>query len=173
MAIGLHDATCAGFIRTLGAMEGFLGRGLAHCQDNDIDPAEILKTRLHGDMLPLRYQVQAAVHHAVGAIEGCKAGVFTPPDWDAAATFAMLQAIVADARAALQALDRAEVDALAGRDMVFRMGDRIMPFTAEGFLLSFSVPNFHFHATTAYDILRSKGVPLGKRDYLGRLTIKA
>jgi hypothetical protein len=173
MTIGLYDATCAAFIQTLGAMEGFLGRGLAHCQDNNIDPAEIVETRLYGDMLPFRYQVQAAVNHAVGALEGCKVGLFTPPYGDATATYAVLQATVADAGAALKAMDPTEVNALVGRDVVFKLGDRAMPFTAEGFLLSFSLPNFHFHATTAYDILRSKGVPLGKRDYLGRLKLKA
>ena len=65
------------------------------------------------------------------------------------------------------------MDALAGRDVIFQMRDRKVPFTAENFLLSFSLPNFYFHATTAYDILRTKGVPLGKRDFLGRMRIKA
>jgi hypothetical protein len=57
--------------------------------------------------------------------------------------------------------------------VAFQFRDFKMPFVAEGFLLSFSLPNFHFHATTAYDILRSKGVPLGKRDYLGKLRLKS
>jgi hypothetical protein len=79
--------------------------------------------------------------------------------------------VVADAREALAALKPDDVNALEGRDVaLFR--DLKMPFVAEGFLLSFSLPNFHFHATTAYDILRSKGVPLGKRDYLGQLRLK-
>jgi hypothetical protein len=65
------------------------------------------------------------------------------------------------------------VNALEGQDVVFQFRDTKMPFVAEGFLLSFLLPNFHFHATTAYDILRSKGVPLGKRDYLGRLRLKS
>ena len=62
--------------------------------------------------------------------------------------------------------------ALAGRDVAFQFGERKLPFTAEEFLMSFSLPNFFFHATTAYDILRHKGVPLGKRDFMGRLRIK-
>ncbi len=65
-----------------------------------------------------------------------------------------------------------EVNALEGNSVIFNLGDRQMPFTGEGFLLTFSLPNFHFHATTAYDILRSKGVPLGKRDYMGRIRLK-
>ena len=65
-----------------------------------------------------------------------------------------------------------EVNALEGRDMVFQFGERKMPFTVEGFLMSFSMPNLHFHATTGYDILRTRGVPLGKRDYMGPLRLK-
>ena len=59
------------------------------------------------------------------------------------------------------------------KDVVFALGDHKLPFTAEGFLMSFSLPNFYFHATTAYDILRTNGVPLGKRDFMGRLNMKA
>ena len=65
-----------------------------------------------------------------------------------------------------------EINALEGRDMLFQMRDFKIPFTAEGFLLSFSLPNLHFHATTAYDILRTRGAPLGKRDYLGAMRVK-
>ena len=65
------------------------------------------------------------------------------------------------------------IDALEGAEVVFEFRDTRLPFTAEQFFLSFSLPNFYFHATTAYDILRSRGVPLGKRDYLGRLRMKA
>ena len=87
--------------------------------------------------------------------------------------FAGLQKQVSEAREELQKLKPDEVNGLAGKDMVFQIRDNKLPFTAEGFLLSFSLPNFYFHATTAYDILRSKGVPLGKRDFLGRLRMKS
>ena len=173
MAITLYDTTVALFIQTLGAMDGFLKRGLAHCEDNNIDPAAVLETRLFDDMLPLRYQVQASIGHSVAAIEGVKAGVFKPPYGDASASYAGIQAAVTQALEKLKAYTPAEINALEGKDVVFVLGDRQMPFVAEGFLLTFSLANFHFHATTAYDILRSKGVPLGKRDYLGRLNLKA
>jgi hypothetical protein len=61
---------------------------------------------------------------------------------------------------------------MEGKDVVFEIGGRKMPFTAEGFLMSFSLPNFYFHAATAYDILRMKGVPLGKRDFMGQMRMK-
>jgi hypothetical protein len=76
------------------------------------------------------------------------------------------------ARDELTALRPEAVNALLGHDVTFRVGERALPFTAEGFLMSFSLPNFFFHATTAYDILRHKGAPLGKRDFLGRLKLK-
>jgi hypothetical protein len=72
----------------------------------------------------------------------------------------------------LSALSAETVNTWEGNDVSFKIGDRVLPFTAVGFLLSFSLPNFYFHATTAYDILRMKGVPLGKRDFLGRLQLK-
>jgi hypothetical protein len=80
--------------------------------------------------------------------------------------------MVADARDALTKLTPAEVNALEGRDMTFQIRDFKIPFTAEGFIMSFSLPNFYFHATTAYGILRMKGVPLGKRDYMGQMRMK-
>ena len=83
-----------------------------------------------------------------------------------------LQKQVADARNTLAAMPTDEVNALSGKDVVFEVGDLKLPFTAEGFVQSFSLPNLHFHATTAYDILRLKGVALGKRDYLGQPRLK-
>lgn len=77
-----------------------------------------------------------------------------------------------DAHRELSDLTPDAVNALLGREVIFKVGDRSMPFTAEGFLMSFSLPNFFFHSTTAYDILRHKGAPLGKRDFIGRLNLK-
>jgi hypothetical protein len=172
MAISLYDATVASFLQTLGAMEGVLDRGLAHCRDNNVDPGEIVETRLYGDMLPFRFQVVSVAHHSINAIEGAKKGQFAPPADHGPLDYVQLQKLVADARAALQKVTAAEVNALEGRDVVFSIRDFKMPFVAENFLLSFSLPNFYFHAATTYDILRSKGVPLGKRDYMGQVRIK-
>lgn len=172
MAISLYDASAALFIQTLRAVDGFLSHSLKHFEEHNIDPAVVVETRLFSDMLPFRYQIQAAIGHSLGAIEGVKSGVFDPPRGNPAADYAGLQKEVADAIAALKALAPADVNALEGKDMVFKLGDRSMPFLGENFLLTFSLPNFHFHATTAYDILRQKGVPLGKRNYLGAIKMK-
>lgn len=168
----LYDATGALFSQTLGAMEGILKRGRKHCEETGIDLTEMLNSRIYEDMLPLRYQVQAAIGHSVGAIEGVKGGVFKPPYGTPTDDFDALQARVCEAAGQMKAYTREEIDALEHKDMVFNLGEQQMPFTGEGFLLTFSLPNFHFHATTAYDIFRSKGVPLGKRDYIGRPRIK-
>jgi uncharacterized protein len=173
MAISLYDVSVASFLQTLGAVSGFLDRGLAHCRDNNIDPEEIVETRLHGDMLPFRFQLISVAHHSIGAIEGVKKGSFGPPGESRPLTYVELQGLVADARESLAKLTVAEVDALEGGEVIFQVGNFKLPFTAANFLLSFSTPNFYFHAATAYDILRSKGVPLGKRDFMGQMRMKA
>ena len=167
MAVTLHDATAARFLQTLEGVSTVLERGLAHCADTGVDPAELVQTRLWSDMLPLGYQVVALVHHSLGALQAVKAGAFSPPARAGEESYGALQALVERAREGLQALTPDEVDSLETRELVFKVGDRETPFVGKDFLLSFSLPNFYFHVTTAYDILRSKGAPLGKRDYLG------
>ena len=172
MAIALYDLSVANYLQTLGAVVGFLEKGLAHFTTNHVDLDEIVETRLAPDMLPFRFQLQSVAHHSLGAIEGVRSGLFQPPPPIPALDYAGLQKLVADARDALQHVTAAEVNALAGKDVMFQLGNLKRPFTAEGFILSFSLPNFYFHATTAYDILRMKGVPIGKRDYMGQLRLK-
>ena len=88
-------------------------------------------------------------------------------------TFAALKTRIAETLTALETIQREEVDSFTGRDMCFEFRERRLEFTAENFLLSFSLPNFYFHAATAYDILRWQGARIGKRDYMGRLRLKA
>ena len=98
--------------------------------------------------------------------------MFVPPSAKPDLDYAALQALLTEARNDLLALTPEAVNVLVGRDVTFKVGDRALPFTVEGFLMSFSLPNFFFHATTAYDILRQKGAPLGKRDFIGKLKLK-
>lgn len=171
MSLALYDATVVTFLQTLGGVEGFLARGFDHCRDNDIDPKELVETRLHHDMLPFRFQVVSTISHSIGAIESVRRGIFSPPPTPEL-DYAGLQRAVSEAREKLGQLSAEEIDAFQGRDMKFEFRGRAIPFTAENFLLSFSLPNFYFHASMAYGILRSKGVPLGKRDFMGQLRIK-
>jgi uncharacterized protein len=170
MAVTLYDLSVGCFLQTLGAVEGFLAKSAAHFKEKGTDPNAIVEERLFADMLPFRFQVVAVAHHSAGALEGVKAGAFAPPG-PSTADFAGLQKLVADARASLEKLTPGEVNGYEGKDVLFSVRDMKMPFKAEGFLQTFSLPNFHFHATTAYDILRHKGVPLGKRDYMGHLKL--
>ena len=179
MAFSLYDATVANYLQILGAVSASLEKSLAHFREKGVDPAEIVEARLAPDMLPLRFQIVSVAHHSRGAMEAAKTGVFVPPSGkpDLAyaalqADYAALQALVTEAHHELSALTPEEVNALVGRNVTFKLGERTLPFTAEGFLMSFSLPNFFFHATTAYDILRHKEPPLGKRDFMGRLKLK-
>ena len=172
MASPLSDVSLASFLQVLGGVAGFLDKGRAHCESKGIDLNTVVETRLAPDMLPFRFQVIAVAHHSLGAIEGVQKGLFQPPTGVANQDYAALQNIIADARAKLQKIDKASIDKLEGKDVVFQLGDRKLPFTAEGFLMSFSLPNLHFHATTAYDILRMTGAPIGKRDYMGQMRMK-
>jgi len=172
MAFSLYDATVTNYLQILGAVGGFLDKSLTHFRDKGIDPAEIVETRLAPDMAPLRFQIVSVAHHSRGAIEAAKTGVFSPSMGKPGLDYAALQGLVSEASKELSGLTPEDVNALIGRDVTFKLGERALPFTAEGFLMSFSLPNFFFHATTAYDILRHKGAPLGKRDFMGRLTLK-
>jgi hypothetical protein len=169
MTISLYAATIPSYQQTLGAVAGLLTKAERHCTDNKIAPDEIVQARLAPDMLPFAYQVKSTVVHSLGAIEGVRKGVFSPDLTPPPQDFAALKQHIAAALAGLTTIDPAEIDAFIGRDMRFAFGDRKIDFTAENFLLSFSQPNFYFHASTAYDILRWKGLPLGKRDFMGKV----
>ncbi|MFO1083551.1 MAG: DUF1993 domain-containing protein [Reyranellaceae bacterium] len=173
MAISLYDLSVPNYLQITGAVDGFLAKAASHFKDNNIDANEVVEHRLFPDMLPFRFQIVSVAHHSIGAIRGIEAGLFAPPGPLGELDFAGLQKIVKDAREALQQVKADEVNACEGKDMVFQLRDTKIPFTAEGFIQSFSLPNFYFHATTAYDILRTKGVPLGKRDFLGRMRLKS
>lgn len=172
MATSLYDLSVAAYTQTLNATSRYLEKGLAHCREHNVDPSEIVDIRLFSDMLPFRFQIQSVCHHAVGTIEGFRSGAFTPSGHDPSHDYETLQAQVKDALATLAKETPDGINALAGNEIVFKIGDTALKFDVPDFVLTFSLPNFHFHATTAYDILRSRGVPLGKRDYLGRLKFK-
>lgn len=172
MNISLYEASVLSYLQTLSAVSGFLEKGLAHCRDNGIDPEGMVETRLFPDMLPLRFQIQSVVYHSLGTMEAIHSGVFRPPSELPQHDYSALQELVGHAREALQKYQPDAINAREGAEIVFEFRKNKLLFTVEGFLLSFSLPNFYFHATTAYDILRSKGVPLGKRDYLGALRLK-
>jgi uncharacterized protein len=172
MSFSLYAATVPSYRQILGAVAGLIVKAESYCAEKALPPEEIIQARLAGDMQPFAYQVKSTSVHSLGAIEGVRKGVFSPDLTPPPQTFQDLKNNIAHALAVLESIDPKEIDAFVGRDMRFAFGERQVPFTAEDFLLSFSQPNFYFHATTAYDILRWKGVSIGKRDFTGRLRLK-
>lgn len=173
MAISLYDLSVPTFLQTVRAIGGFLDRAAVHCADTGIDPDDFVEARLFDDMAPFHFQIEAAWHHAVWGLEAAKTGVFNPPALTGPVPFADLRTFIDNAEMALAALAPDEVNSWAGKELDLQIGPRRLAFTSETLILSFSLPNFHFHAVTAYDILRSRGVPLGKCDYEGELRTRS
>ena len=169
MATSLYDLSVPTFLQTVKAVADFLDRAVTYCSETDADPDDFVHARLFEDMAPFHFQIEAAWHHSVWGLEAAKTGVFAPPALVGPVPFAELQAMIAKAETALKALTPDEVNSWAAKDLDLEIGPRKLAFTSETLILSFSLPNFYFHAVTAYDILRTRGVPLGKRDYEGRL----
>lgn len=169
MATSFYDLSVPTFLQTVRAIGGFLDRAVAHCAETGADPDDFVNARLFPDMAPFHFQIEAAWHHAVWGLEAAKTGQFTPPALVGPVPFADLRTMIDNAETALETLTPEEVNGWAGKDLDLQIGPRRLSFTSETLILSFSLPNFYFHAVTAYDILRSRGVPLGKRDYEGRL----
>lgn len=172
MTLNLYDATVPSFLQILGSLDHLIDQAEAHMAEHGVTEEDLVQTRLFPNMQPLTYQLKASAEHSRGAIEGVRAGVFTPQTVMAPQTFADLRAKLRDAHDFLAALDPAEVNGFVGQDMRFEFKGHITPFTAENFLFSFALPNFYFHATTAYDLLRHKGVKIGKMDFLGKMQVK-
>jgi hypothetical protein len=169
MPITLHEAVVPSWLQLLNAAHGWLDKAIT----SGIAEEELLSACLIDDMLPFAYQVKAMTVHSRGAIEGVRAGVFRPSFREPnPSSLAELRSLVDEAIASLGGFAEGELEALIGRDMRFEIGQKRLDFTVQEFLLSFSQPNFYFHATTAYGILRMKGVGVGKLDYLGRLRLK-
>ena len=173
MALSLHAAIIPSYLQILGSVSGVVAKAQAHCAEQALDAAALIDARLADDMLPFGYQIKSTIGHSLGAIEAVRKGVFSPDLAPWPQTFEGLQDSLAQATAALQALDPAQVEDFIGQPMAFEFRGNRMDFTAEEFLLSFSQPNFYFHAATAYDIARMKGVAIGKRDFIGRVRILA
>jgi len=172
MPFSLYAATIPSYQQILGSVSGLLSTAEAFCTDKAIAPEDIIQARLAPDMLPFAYQVKSTAVHSLGAIEGVRRGSFSPDMTPPPETFAALHARIAETLSALEKIQPAEINYFLGREMRFVRGEHQLDFTAENFLLSFSQPNFYFHAATAYDILRWKGVRIGKRDFTGKLRLK-
>ncbi len=172
MPVSLHSALVPTWIRILNSSQGWLDKAETFAKDNGISEGEMMELRLIEDMLPFNYQIKSMCFHSLGAIEGVRAGSFSPDSSTPPDSFAALKQRVSETVEKLSAVDEAELEELIGKSTAFVAGERRIEFLTEDFLLHFSQSNFHFHSTTAYAILRMKGVELGKRDFMGSLPVK-
>lgn len=169
MAFTLYAATIPSYLQILASVSRLIGKAETFCADKGLPPEALIQARLADDMLPFAYQVKSTAVHSIGAIEGVRKGSFSPDMTTPPATFDALRERIAQTITDLEAIEPDEVNSFIGKDMRFEFGTTTMDFAAEDFLLSFSQPNFYFHATTAYDVLRMKGLEIGKRDFNGRV----
>lgn len=166
MPLSMHQAAVPGFTRMLNALSSILDKAAAHAGSSGADPATLLQARLAPDMFPLVRQVQIATDHAKGATARL-AGREAPKFEDTEATFDELKARIAKTIDFVGSVPASEIDGSEDRQITLTIGGNPMTFAGRVYLLHFALPNFYFHMTTAYDILRHEGVPLGKRDFMG------
>jgi uncharacterized protein len=171
MPLSLHAAFVPSALQVLGTCEHLIGKAESWCAETGSAAEDVIGARIHEEMFPFNYQVKSVAVHTAGAIEAVRAGLFAPDLAPPPDNFAGLRARIGEARSTLEAVSEDELETLIGRPTRFEFREFRMDFTAENFLLSFSQPNFYFHAATAYDILRMKGVAVGKRDFLGKVRI--
>ena len=152
--------------RTLGALANILTKAEVHCGLKNIKPEALLTYRLFPDMLPFTKQIQLACDFAARCAARL-AGEVPQSFADTETSFAELQARIAAARAYMASFPASAYDAAATREITFKAGPQDMTLTGAAFLIGYATPQFHFHATTAYNILRHNGVEIGKRDYMG------
>jgi uncharacterized protein len=166
MTISMYQVSVPVFARSLGALAGVLDKAAAFAEVKKFDQAVLLATRLYPDMFPLAVQVGQVTTHATRGV-ALLAGL-TQPDYGAPeTTIAALKGRVTQALDFVNTATPAQIDGTEDKDVVLKFGTREFPFKGQDFLLGFTLPNFYFHYTTVYNILRSLGVEVGKRDFMG------
>jgi len=175
MTLSLYAATIPTFLQILGSTRALIDKAESWRDEKGLSDAEILGWRLAADMFPFAAQIHQLIAHSKGAVAAVQVGVFSPDLSSPGATLTECRVRLDGAITALEALQPTTLNDLVGNDMRFEYGEQKMPFTTEEFLFTFSQPNFFFHAATAYGILRTKGLPIGKMDFMGaiRLNIPA
>ena len=166
MAISMYQASAPRFASTLGNLAGVLDKAQAHAEAKGLDPLVLTACRIFPDMFPLSRQVQIASDTAKGALARL-AGVEVPKYEDSEQTIAELKARIAKTVAFLAGFKPVQIDGSEDKELSIKLGKNEVNWKGMQYLLGFALPNFYFHVTTAYCILRHNGVELGKRDYIG------
>ena len=167
MTVSMYKISVPIFVQFLTSLSAVLDKAAAYCEAKKIEPSALLNARLFPDMFPLARQVRAATDHAVSATARL-AGVEPPASGNTEASFPELKQRVEKAIAFIKDFKAAQIDGSEDKaiKITFPSG-ATRDFTGQSLLLNNSLPNFYFHCTTAYDILRHCGVELGKRDFMG------
>jgi hypothetical protein len=168
MSFSVHAASAPVFVRALTNTAAIIDKALAA----GLSETAILEARLAPDMLPFPRQIQMASDAAKGAVARL-AGVEVPAMPDTESTLAELKARIAATIAFIESVDAAAYDGAEDREVVLKFPGMELKFTGADFLTGFALPNFFFHVTTAYALLRSVGAPIGKMDFLGGVPTKA
>jgi hypothetical protein len=166
MPLSLYQASVPVYVKLLNALSAILDKAAAHAKEAKYEPAALLTAYLFPDMWPLAKQVQMAASFARRGTARL-AGLPIPTVNESSASFDDLKAQIAETVAFLQSIDPAAIDAGETRQISFPIGESQLTMKGTEFLQNFTLPNFYFHLTTAYDILRHNGVPLTKQDFLG------
>jgi hypothetical protein len=167
VTISMYQASVPYFLRMLKNLKGVLEKGAAHAAAKKFDPVVLFNARLYPDMLPLSRQVQIASDNAKGC--AARLAAIEPPKFDdTEATYAQLLERIDRTVAFLKTVKPEQVDGSEEREVVLKFPNQTLTFKGQQYLVHFAIPNFTFHATTAYNILRHNGVELGKADFLGR-----
>jgi hypothetical protein len=166
MKISMYQASAPRFASTLRNLSAILDKAQAHAEAKKIEPVVFTQSRLAPDMFALARQVQIACDSAKGAAARL-AGVEIPKHEDIEQTFAELKARIAKTIDFVESLKPAQIDGSEDREVVLKLRGQEVKFSGLQYLLGFAYPNFYFHVTTAYNILRHNGVEIGKRDYIG------
>jgi hypothetical protein len=162
----MYEASAPIFTQGLRGLATALDKAAAHVEERKIDPAALLQARLYPDMFPFLRQVQIATDFAKGGVARL-AGVEPPPYEDTETSFGELRARVEKTLAFLASFQPAQIDGSEERDITLTRRGVVSVVKGQPYLLQQVTPNFYFHVTTAYGILRHNGVELGKRDFLG------
>jgi hypothetical protein len=165
MSISMYSASVPVYVQYLSALAGVLKKAEAHCEAKKIDPSVLVTARLYPDMFALARQVQIATDHAKGSLARL-AGVAVPSFADTEASFADLQARVAKTLDFVKSFKPEQIDGSDDKDIVLDIHGNKFEFKGAAYLTTWALPNFFFHTTTAYAILRHSGVEVGKRDFM-------
>lgn len=168
MSLSFYDASIPLLVRGLHNLSAILAKGKSYAEARAIEPSVLVGSRLAPDMFPLSRQIQIATDTAKGCAARL-AGLEIPAYEDTEASFDELQQRIAKTLAFIETITPQQLEAASAREVQLKLRGREVTFTAQSYLFTFVLPNFYFHITTAYGILRHNGVELGKSDYLGNL----